>query len=862
MANIEEFRPPDDCMSLQSPDVSSPTPLLGERKLYLNNELEIKQLIGNDASEILKTSRLEYEQTNRSGFWKLFASGAPLSQIFVQQTPPKDVKDKTSFDLSNVLPYASSIPFMLGLLYFSMLLIMTASLFAYFQSDYYGHLSRLYILLGYSVACCATLLCQEFLFNSFQLFSLYSTVFSFLLMVWFTQPIEGVIILVWILSFLLICAQTTKPQMSRHVVLILSVSGVLFVAEYALLFYLEPVHGNRVISIAQAVSYYFITIVFFVPVIKLIRSLIEQIATEAIETDEHALKLRQINLKFENQLKRTKTLFPESGAGGGGADVRIVIDMDSPLTKIIQLLRQIGLENSKDPDVTEALDYVVELLSSPSLLKVNLVTNLQAENVDSDIKSYINNLLENSGPVPKNKGEHSEELNLSNLLQGESMQSVHAVNRQNSQNSALTSNSLRLTQAPNTLYTGADDLNRVKQLPNGSSTALLASDDSSNLHGLRIASGTADSVTAPRKETVNGSKSPEYQQAGELHAAVAREKCSSAKAQEHLPGLAELLEQRNRWDFPIFELEMLSAGKPLFHFAMSSVPKFAVAADIPIDSISLANFFQRVENSYQKVPYHNSTHAADVMHSLLYFFENMGLHNMVTPEEMLGGLLAAAIHDMDHPGFNNAFMVNSNSAVALRYNDKAVLENYHCASAFEFILGDHSCNIFAKAKREQFKAIRGVITSMVLATDMASHFEYVGKFKNKISGTGFKLDDAKDRQLILEIAIKCADISNQAKPSPIAARWADLITEEFFRQGDEEKQRKMPISNFMDRDSNSKAKCNLGFIDYIVKPLYEVWDTYMNEDGKFPALYFIEQNRSRWKDLAEQQERQQQGSAS
>ena len=45
-------------------------------------------------------------------------------------------------------------------------------------------------------------------------------------------------------------------------------------------------------------------------------------------------------------------------------------------------------------------------------------------------------------------------------------------------------------------------------------------------------------------------------------------------------------------------------------------------------------------------------------------------------------------------------------------------------------------NILGKFSLDKWKSIRGTIVGMVLATDMANHFEYIAKFENKINGTG------------------------------------------------------------------------------------------------------------------------------
>jgi len=39
------------------------------------------------------------------------------------------------------------------------------------------------------------------------------------------------------------------------------------------------------------------------------------------------------------------------------------------------------------------------------------------------------------------------------------------------------------------------------------------------------------------------------------------------------------------------------------------------------------------------------------------------------PLDEVAALLAAIIHDVDHPGRTNAFLINSNDQLALLYND-------------------------------------------------------------------------------------------------------------------------------------------------------------------------------------------------
>jgi predicted ATPase len=88
---------------------------------------------------------------------------------------------------------------------------------------------------------------------------------------------------------------------------------------------------------------------------------------------------------------------------------------------------------------------------------------------------------------------------------------------------------------------------------------------------------------------------------------------------------------------------------------------------------TMSGFLKKVEKTYLKTnSYHNSTHAADVLHAMHYFINTMGLAQQLTHEDVFASLIAAIIHDVEHPGFNNLFLIATMSPIALRYNDISV----------------------------------------------------------------------------------------------------------------------------------------------------------------------------------------------
>lgn len=123
---------------------------------------------------------------------------------------------------------------------------------------------------------------------------------------------------------------------------------------------------------------------------------------------------------------------------------------------------------------------------------------------------------------------------------------------------------------------------------------------------------------------------------------------------------------------------------------------------------------------------------------------------MFTPLEILAAIFAAAIHDVDHPGLTNQYLINSSSELALMYNDESVLENHHLAVAFK-LLQDDDCDIFVNLGKKPRQTLRKMVIDMVLATDMSKHMSLLADLKTmvetkKVAGSGvLLLDNYTDR---------------------------------------------------------------------------------------------------------------------
>ncbi|KAJ7384228.1 High affinity cAMP-specific and IBMX-insensitive 3',5'-cyclic phosphodiesterase 9A [Desmophyllum pertusum] len=203
------------------------------------------------------------------------------------------------------------------------------------------------------------------------------------------------------------------------------------------------------------------------------------------------------------------------------------------------------------------------------------------------------------------------------------------------------------------------------------------------------------------------------------------------------------------------------------------------------------------------------------------------LKDLLSQMDLLVLMTACICHDLDHPGFNNTYQINAQTELAIRYNDISPLENHHAAVAFE-VIGQPDCNIFANMSKEDQKKIRQEIVMLILATDMARHSEIVERFKSKLDTFDFHNDDyVSSLKMIL---IKCCDISNEVRPIEVSEPWADCLLEEYFMQSDREKSEGLPVAPFMDRDKVSKPTAQIGFIKFVLIPLFELlnkWHQFM-----------------------------------
>ncbi|XP_027267294.1 cAMP-specific 3',5'-cyclic phosphodiesterase 4A isoform X2 [Cricetulus griseus] len=312
--------------------------------------------------------------------------------------------------------------------------------------------------------------------------------------------------------------------------------------------------------------------------------------------------------------------------------------------------------------------------------------------------------------------------------------------------------------------------------------------------------------------------------------------------------LAQELENLSKWGLNIFCVSEYAGGRSLscIMYTIFQERDLLKKFRIPVDT--MVTYMLTLEDHYHAdVAYHNSLHAADVLQSIHVLLATPALDAVFTDLEILAALFAAAIHDVDHPGVSNQFLINTNSELALMYNDESVLENHHLAVGFK-LLQEENCDIFQNLSKRQRQSLRKMVIDMVLATDMSKHMTLLADLKTmvetkKVTSSGvLLLDNYADRIQVLRNMVHCADLSNPTKPLELYRQWTDRIMAEFFQQGDRERERGMEISPMCDKHTASVEKSQVGFIDYIVHPLWETWADLVHPDAQ-DILDTLEDNR-------------------
>ncbi|CAL8071537.1 unnamed protein product [Calicophoron daubneyi] len=229
----------------------------------------------------------------------------------------------------------------------------------------------------------------------------------------------------------------------------------------------------------------------------------------------------------------------------------------------------------------------------------------------------------------------------------------------------------------------------------------------------------------------------------------------------------------------------------------------------------------------------------------LIFTVHITLKKIATPLEKFALIIASASHDLNHPGVNNQYLIDTSHPLAVTYNDVSVLENYHAASTFA-LMEYKSCNIMHNFNSEERTIFRRIVIQTILGTDMARHANILDGFKsavNRIIGPDPHVTQSVKEAVYIGI-LHCADLGNPTRELRIYREWVTRVMEEMFEQGERESALGLTITPMCDRNSVIIEASQTGFIDLFVEPMWREFSNLVKPEFDW-LLHQLTTNR-RW----------------
>ncbi|KAF1323744.1 Camp-specific 3',5'-cyclic phosphodiesterase, partial [Globisporangium splendens] len=143
--------------------------------------------------------------------------------------------------------------------------------------------------------------------------------------------------------------------------------------------------------------------------------------------------------------------------------------------------------------------------------------------------------------------------------------------------------------------------------------------------------------------------------------------------------------QADGWDLDTLKIAEITGNRPLMYVRAAMFEIHELHEEFRIDRIVLRNFLFMLDEGYLANPYHNSSHAADVVNSVNYLTTALSdgqIRDTLINLEFYAAIVAAAIHDFRHPGKSNNYLIKAKHDLAAQYNDRSILESMHVAETF------------------------------------------------------------------------------------------------------------------------------------------------------------------------------------
>eukprot|EP00300_Choanocystis_sp_HF-7_P036893 c52839_g1_i1.p1 GENE.c52839_g1_i1~~c52839_g1_i1.p1 ORF type:complete len:697 (+),score=148.86 c52839_g1_i1:72-2162(+) len=340
------------------------------------------------------------------------------------------------------------------------------------------------------------------------------------------------------------------------------------------------------------------------------------------------------------------------------------------------------------------------------------------------------------------------------------------------------------------------------------------------------------------------------------------------------PDLTSVTSDLFSWNLDVFRLKDATRNMPLSFLAINYFHSLGLVQHFSLDVQALIHWVRRVESDYcisvdeglnfegktragvspsitaQRTdaesgqfatdspdnPYHNNVRAAATLANIAYFLRAGQLIESLTPLETLALAVAAIMHDFKHPGVTTSFLKRSGHAIALKFNDEGVLANHHVSNAFA-LMRESGLNPFSGLSKGDYAKFRQLVINLMLGSGTSDHYGLLTKLSVKLMGQEVGLDTTKeeDRVLVMRTVLYTSSVvADAAKEKSLFDKYFTKLMDEFYRQGDLEKELGMEVSLFMNRADGEAAKyqCQLGYVNIVSLPMLDVVFEFLRQQRK------------------------------
>lgn len=255
----------------------------------------------------------------------------------------------------------------------------------------------------------------------------------------------------------------------------------------------------------------------------------------------------------------------------------------------------------------------------------------------------------------------------------------------------------------------------------------------------------------------------------------------------------------------------------------------------------LKDLVQQITNAYCPHAFHSIQHASHVVLSLKKMLDSCEV-NPFDPLTHFSLIVAALVHDVDHPGVPNLQLVEENDALAKIYKTSVAERN--SLDVFWNILNQPSFTVLRRAiyqTSDEFEHFRQVMVQAILATDIMDKSMQQDRLRRAeaCARPGSICSKEKQTTSLIENLMQAADISHTMQSWELYHKWNGRLFDE------------MSAAYSAGRGTRDPAefwyKGEFGFFDFVVIPLAnrlggsEAFEKFGKEMSKNAA-----KNREEW----------------